>query len=189
MNTNLFNSRSPANPSLRYRRLYRDRGGRPSLTGCSSLDTADSMHPPIVCRRISFQRRRTIWYRWTSRCCRSNRRVITQLGPDLIFSAFTLKAFCPFNPTERTAGARRHELPSGGSTGCHHRIDIPIPVQDDGTLALPLIEPLQVNGRPSNSVRGKNSRNLHRERYLRERKRGRFVTIIKNESLRCDRRP
>jgi len=179
MNTNLFNSR--------VRRTLRSVIGgciaiavATSLTGCSSLTQpingipANRLPPdffpaakndlvPVDIALLSLEPPRDY-----------------QLGPDDILGVY-IEGVLPFNPPNEPPAPPPVNFPQEGST-LPPSIGYPIAVQDDGTLALPLIEPLQVNGLTLEQVREKIRETYIENDILREEKARPIVTIIKERT-------
>ncbi len=104
-----------------------------------------------------------------------------QLGPDDILGIY-IEGVLPFNPPNAPPEPPPVNFPAEGST-LPPSIGYPIAVQDDGTLALPLIEPLKVAGLTLEQVREKIRRSYIENDILREEKARPIVTIIKERTF------
>ncbi len=74
-----------------------------------------------------------------------------QIGPDDILGVY-IEGVLPFNPPNSPPAPPPVNFPDAEST-LPPSIGYPIAVQEDGTLSLPLIEPLQVDGLTLEQVR------------------------------------
>ncbi len=103
-----------------------------------------------------------------------------QLGPDDILGVY-IEGVLPFNAPNQPPQPPPVNFPAEGST-LPPSIGFPIAVQDDGTLALPLVEPLQVNGLTLDQVREKIRQIYLDNEILREEKARPIVTLIKERT-------
>ncbi|WP_404306342.1 polysaccharide biosynthesis/export family protein [Neorhodopirellula lusitana] len=103
-----------------------------------------------------------------------------QLGPDDILGVY-IEGVLPFNPPNEPPQPPPVNFPQENST-LPPSIGYPIAVQDDGTLALPLIEPLKVEGFTLEQVRDKIREAYIENDILREEKARPIVTIIQERT-------
>ncbi|WP_283434398.1 polysaccharide biosynthesis/export family protein [Neorhodopirellula lusitana] len=103
-----------------------------------------------------------------------------QLGPDDILGVY-IEGVLPFNPPNEPPQPPPVNFPEENST-LPPSMGYPIAVQDDGTLALPLIEPLKVKGLTLEQVRDKIRQAYIDSDILREEKARPIVTIIKERT-------
>ena len=103
-----------------------------------------------------------------------------QLGPDDILGVY-IEGVLPFNPPNEPPQPPPVNFPEQDST-LPPSIGYPIAVQEDGTLALPLIEPLKVEGLTLEQVRNKIRKSYIDNDILREEKARPIVTIIKERT-------
>ncbi|MFG0287808.1 MAG: polysaccharide biosynthesis/export family protein [Rhodopirellula sp. JB044] len=104
-----------------------------------------------------------------------------QLGPDDILGVY-IEGVLPFNPPNAPPEPPPVNFPEENST-LPPSIGYPIAVQDDGTLALPLIEPLQVEGLTLEQVREKIRQSYIENDILRAEKARPIVTLIKERTF------
>ncbi|PHQ34544.1 polysaccharide biosynthesis/export family protein [Rhodopirellula bahusiensis] len=103
-----------------------------------------------------------------------------QLGPDDILGVY-IEGVLPFNPPNTPPEPPPVNFPEQDST-LPPSIGYPIAVQDDGTLSLPLIEPLEVEGLTLDQVREKIREAYIDNDILREEKARPIVTLIKERT-------
>ncbi|MFK8112956.1 MAG: polysaccharide biosynthesis/export family protein [Rubripirellula sp.] len=103
-----------------------------------------------------------------------------QLGPDDVLGIY-IEGVLPFNPPNEPPQPPPVNFPDAEST-LPPSIGYPIAVQDDGTLALPLIEPLSVKGLTLDQVRDKIRKAYIDEDILREEKARPIVTLIQERT-------
>lgn len=180
MNTNVFHSRL-------WRKIRTAIGGGlviailTSLTGCSSLTMpingipANRLSPdffpppkndlvPVDIALLSLEPPRDY-----------------QLGPNDVLGVY-IEGVLPFNPPNEPPQPPPVNFPEENST-LPPSIGYPIAVQHDGTLALPLIEPLQVAGLTLEQVREEIRRTYIDNDILREDKARPIVTIIQERTF------
>ncbi|MBB3209668.1 hypothetical protein FHS27_005508 [Rhodopirellula rubra] len=104
-----------------------------------------------------------------------------QLGPDDILGVY-IEGVLPFNPPNAPPSPPPVNFPDENST-LPPSIGYPIAVQDDGTLALPLIAPLKVVGLTLEQVREKIRQSYIENDILREEKARPIVTLIKERTF------
>ncbi|MCM2373196.1 polysaccharide biosynthesis/export family protein [Aporhodopirellula aestuarii] len=104
-----------------------------------------------------------------------------QLGPDDILGVY-IEGVLPFNPPNAPPEPPPVNFPEKDST-LPPSIGYPIAVQDDGTLALPLIEPLKVEGLTLEQVREKIRQSYIENDILREEKARPIVTLIRERTF------
>lgn len=103
-----------------------------------------------------------------------------QLGPDDILGIY-VEGVLPFNPPNEPPQPPPVNFPEENST-LPPSIGYPIAVQNDGTLSLPLIAPLEVAGLTLEQVRNKIREAYIEEDILREEKARPIVTLIKERT-------
>ncbi|TWU15920.1 polysaccharide biosynthesis/export family protein [Allorhodopirellula heiligendammensis] len=104
-----------------------------------------------------------------------------QIGPDDILGVY-IEGVLPFNAPNAPPQPPPVNFPAENST-LPPSIGYPIAVQNDGTLALPLIEPLKVSGLTLDQVREKIRQVYIKEEILREEKARPIVTLIKERTF------
>jgi len=102
------------------------------------------------------------------------------IGPGDILGVY-IEGVLPFNPPNAPPEPPPVNFPSQDST-LPPSIGYPIAVQDDGTLALPLIEPLQVDGLTLEQVREAIREAYIKEDILRPEKARPIVTVIQERT-------
>lgn len=103
-----------------------------------------------------------------------------QLGPDDILGIY-VEGVLPFNPPNEPPQPPPVNFPEQDST-LPPSIGYPIAVQNDGTLSLPLIEPIEVEGLTLEQVRNKIREAYIDNDILREEKARPIVTLIKERT-------
>ncbi|MCC9657837.1 polysaccharide biosynthesis/export family protein [Rhodopirellula halodulae] len=103
-----------------------------------------------------------------------------QLGPDDILGVY-IEGVLPFNPPNTPPEPPPVNFPEQDST-LPPSIGYPIAVQEDGTLSLPLIAPLKVEGLTLDQVREKIREAYLENDILREEKARPIVTLIKERT-------
>lgn len=103
-----------------------------------------------------------------------------QLGPDDILGIY-VEGVLPFNPPNEPPQPPPVNFPEENST-LSPSIGYPIAVQNDGTLSLPLIEPIQVEGLTLEQLRNKIREAYIDNDILREEKARPIVTLIKERT-------
>lgn len=103
-----------------------------------------------------------------------------QIGPGDILGVY-VEGVLPFNPPNQPPAPPPVNFPDTEST-LPPSIGYPIAVQDDGTLSLPLIEPLDVDGLTLDQVRDAIRDTYIEEDILRSEKARPIVTIIRERT-------
>ncbi len=103
-----------------------------------------------------------------------------QIGPGDILGVY-IEGVLPFNPPNQPPAPPPVNFPDSEST-LPPSIGYPIAVQDDGTLALPLVEPLDVDGLTLEQVRDAIRDTYIDQDILRPEKARPIVTVIKERT-------
>lgn len=103
-----------------------------------------------------------------------------ELAPGDILGVY-IEGVMPFIPPDRPPSPPPVNFPSAGST-LPPSIGYPIPVMEDGTLSLPLLEPMPVEGLTLDQVRDKIREAYIAEDVLRPDKARPIVTIIRERT-------
>lgn len=104
-----------------------------------------------------------------------------QIGPGDILGVY-IEGVLPFNNPNEPPAPPPVNFPDADST-LPPSIGFPIPVQDDGTLSLPLVEPLQVDGLTLDQVRDAIRDTYIEEDILRAEKARPIVTLIRERTF------
>ncbi len=132
------------------------------------------------CRPTFLRSPRTTWFRSTSRCLSVEPPRDYQISGGDILGVY-IEGVLPFNPPNQPPEPPPVNFPDAESM-LPPSIGYPIAVQDDGTLSLPLVEPLDVEGLTLEQVRDAIRDTYIDEDILRPEKARPIVTLIKERT-------